>query len=169
MDIIVESIIKSLGGSYQEIHDCGLVNYKSKPYGSVSDKYAYLDMKREGIFLAFINDPEKKLIEVTLRLEDEGKTDWLFPNPMPFGLEPVMSQHMVRARFGMPMIYVDEKIVMNSYRGVKEIYSLPVPHQNIAAAFTYNKDLYVESITFYSIERAKEIQAALEKKRLSGK
>ncbi len=25
--------------------------------------------------------------EVTLTLEDESKSDWLFPNPMPFGLE----------------------------------------------------------------------------------
>lgn len=154
---------------YYEIYNSGLINYKSKPYGSVSDKYASLDMKREGIFLAFINNQEKTLKEVTLRLEDEGKSDWLFPNPMPFGLEPVMTQQWVRAHFGLPMIYVDAKIVMTTYRGVKEIYSLPAPNQNIAAAFTYNKDLFVESVTFYSLEKAKEIQAALEKKRLSGK
>ncbi|HDU3546323.1 TPA: hypothetical protein QIY41_005311, partial [Klebsiella pneumoniae] len=50
--------------------------------------------------------------EVTLTLEDESKSDWLFPNPMPFGLEPVMTQPWVRARFGLPMIYVDAKVVM---------------------------------------------------------
>ncbi|MCC5691592.1 hypothetical protein LH484_26845, partial [Klebsiella pneumoniae] len=36
----------------------------------------------------------------------------------------------------------------------------------IAAVFTYNKDLFVETVTFYPLERAKEIQAVLEKKRL---
>ena len=80
--------------------------------------------------------------EVTLTLEDESKSDWLFPNPMPFGLEPVMTQPWVRARFGLPMIYVDAKVVMTLYRGVKE---------------------------FYPLERAKEIQVALEKKRLGRK
>lgn len=30
------------------------------------------------MLLVFVNDSEKKLKEVTLRLEDEGKTDWLF-------------------------------------------------------------------------------------------
>ncbi len=25
-----------------------------------------------------------------MRLEDENKTAWLFPNPLPFSLEPVM-------------------------------------------------------------------------------
>ncbi len=35
-------------------------------------------MRREGIFLSFINNQEKNLEEVTLRLEDENKMDWLF-------------------------------------------------------------------------------------------
>ncbi|HBU7028847.1 hypothetical protein J9886_19275 [Klebsiella pneumoniae] len=106
---------------------------------------------------------------MSLKLEDEGKTDWLFPNPMPFGLEPVMTLQWVRARFGLPMIYVDAKVVMTLYRGVKEFYPLLAPDQNIVASFSYNKDFFVESVTFYPLERAKEIQVALEKKRLGGK
>ncbi|MBJ9145291.1 hypothetical protein I5476_14665 [Citrobacter braakii] len=107
--------------------------------------------------------------EISLRLEDEGKTDWLFPNPMPFGLEPVMTQQWVRARFELPMIYVDVKVVMTLYRGVKEFYPLLSPDQDIVASFSYNKELFVESVTFYPLVRAKEIQVALEKKRLGGK
>lgn len=102
-----------------------------------------------------------------MTLEDEGKTDWVFPNTMPFGLEREMTQQWVRSRLGLPMIYADSKTIMTIYIGVKEVYSLPIPNQQIAAAFTYNKDLYVEHITFYPIERAKEIQAALEEKRLA--
>ncbi len=80
-----------------------------------------------------------------------------------------MTQEWVRARFGMPMIYVDAKVVMTLYRGVKEFYSLLVSDQNIVASFSYNKEFFVESVTFYPLERAKEIQVALEKKRLGGK
>ncbi|MGH5446000.1 DUF6392 family protein, partial [Klebsiella pneumoniae] len=38
----------------------------------------------------------KNLKEEMLRFENEAKTDWLFPNPMPFGLEPVMTQQWAR-------------------------------------------------------------------------
>ena len=96
------------------------------------------------------------------------KTAWLFPNPLPFGFEPVMTQKWVRAKLGHPMIYTDAQIIMTIYVGVKEFYTLPAPHQYIVAAFTYNKDFFVQKVTFYSIERAKEIQAALEIKRLGG-
>lgn len=169
MNIDVEGLVKNLGHPYQEIYNDGLIPYKTKPYGSVSDDIARLDMKREEVYLAFINNKEKILTEITLTLEDEGKTDWLFPNSMPFGLEAVMTQQWVRARFGSPMIYAEAKIIMTFHVGVREVYSLMPPHHNIAAAFTYNKDFYVESVTFYSIERAKEIQTALENKRLAGK
>ncbi|WP_336221596.1 DUF6392 family protein [Citrobacter amalonaticus] len=166
MSINIETLVKQLGKPYQEIYDMGLMPYKTKPYGSVSDSVASLDMKREGVSLSFINNQEKKLKEVTLKLEDDGKADWIFPNQMPFGLEPVMAQQWVRARFGLPMIYADAETIMTIYIGVKEVYALPAPYQHIAAAFTYNKDLFVEHITFYPLERAKEILAALEKKRL---
>ena len=110
----------------------------------------------------------KNLKEEMLRFEDEAKTDWLFPNPMPFGLERVMIHHWVRAYLGFPMVYVEAKIVMTAYRG-EEIYTLPIPHQNSSVGFTYNKDLFSETVTFYPLERAKEIHIALEKKRLGGK
>ena len=168
MSIDVETLVKQLGKPYQDIYDQGLIPYKTKPTGTVSDDIARLTMRREGIFLSFINNRGKNLEEVTLRLEDENKTDWLFPNPLPFGLEPVMTQKWVRAKLGHPMIYTDAQIIMTIYVGVKEFYTLPAPHQYIAAAFTYNKDSFVQKVTFYSIERAKEIQAALEKKRLGG-
>lgn len=169
MSINVEALVEKLGCPYQEIYDDGLIPYKTKPYGAIDDDESVLDMKREGIFLVFTNNLEKKLKEITLRLEDDGKTDWLFPNQMPFGLEPVMTQEWVRAHFGLPMIYVDAKTVMTIYVGVTEFYDLHSPYQYIAVAFTYNKDLFVEGVTFYPLERAKEIQVALEKQRLSGK
>lgn len=169
MKIDVETLIKHLGKPYQEIFEKGLIPYKTKPHGPIDEDEVDLDMRREGMLLVFVNDSEKKLKEVTLRLEDEGKTDWLFPNPMPFGLKPVMTQQWVRENLGLPMVHVEAKIVMTIYMGVKEIYALPMPNQHIAAALTYDKDFFVKKITFYSLERAKEIQVALQKKRLGGK
>ncbi len=79
------------------------------------------------MLLVFVNDSEKKLKEVTLRLEDEGKTDWLFPNPMPFGLKPVMTQQWARENLGLPMVHVEAKIVMTIYMGLKKftLYQCP--------------------------------------------
>ncbi|MCE9994308.1 DUF6392 family protein [Enterobacter asburiae] len=169
MNLNVEQLIKNLGNAYLDIYGKGLIPYKTKPIGTVSDDICRLDMKREGIFLSFINNPGKNLKEVTLRLEDENKTDWLFPNVLPFGLEPVMTQQWVRDRFGHPITYVDARVIMTIYVGVEETYALPAPNHNIAAAFTYNKDFFVQKVTFIPLERAQEIHSALERKRLSGK
>ncbi|MFG3866415.1 DUF6392 family protein, partial [Klebsiella pneumoniae] len=92
MNIDVEKLVKQLGKSYQEILEKGLIHYKTKPYGPIDEDEAEFDMKREGILLVFTNNFEKNLTEITLRLENKGKTDWVFPNPMPFGMEPVMTQ-----------------------------------------------------------------------------
>lgn len=80
-----------------------------------------------------------------------------------------MTQQWVREKLGTPMIYAGAKTIMTIYVGVREVYTLLPPNQNIAVAFTYNKNLYVESLTFYPTARAFEIKEALEKKRLAGK
>jgi hypothetical protein len=80
-----------------------------------------------------------------------------------------MTQGWVRDRFGHPITYVDASVIMTIYVGVEETYILPTPNQNIAAAFSYNQYFFVNRITFIPVERAKEIQVALEKTRLGGK
>ncbi len=59
MSLNVEKLIKNLGKSYLDIYEQGLIPYKTKPSVTVSDDIYRLDMKREGIYLAFINDLEK--------------------------------------------------------------------------------------------------------------
>ncbi len=59
MNIDVETLVKQLGKPYQDIYEQGLIPYKTKPSVTVSDDIYRLDMKREGIYLAFINDLEK--------------------------------------------------------------------------------------------------------------
>ena len=59
MKVDVETLIKQLGHPYKEIFEKGLTPYKTKSHDFVDDNDARLDMKREGIYLAFINDAEK--------------------------------------------------------------------------------------------------------------
>ena len=166
MKMNVEEIIKKIGRPYQEIFEQGLIPYKKSPRSPIGEDEATLDLKREGVFLVFINDDKKILTDVELTLEDSAKTDWLFPSSMPFNLELVMTQQWVRERFGLPMIYNDAEKMMSVYLGVKEVYILPVPNQYVAAMFTYNKDLFVKSVCFYSLEKANKIKIDMENKRL---
>ncbi|MBK5771897.1 DUF6392 family protein, partial [Klebsiella pneumoniae] len=93
MNIDIETLVKQLGKDYQEIYDSGLIKYKTKPTATVGYDTATLDTKREGLFLSFENDKNKTFKEITLTLEDDDITDWVFPNSMPFNLEPVMTQN----------------------------------------------------------------------------
>ncbi len=120
------------------------------------------------MFLSFINNQEKNLKEVTLRLEDNNKTDWLFPNSLPLGIEPVMTQEWVSANFGLPIIYGKARTDGIMSRGITEVYPLLPPNQNVAVKFLYNSDLFVEEVTFYSMEHARDIQARVEKLRREG-
>ncbi|UMX66086.1 DUF6392 family protein [Klebsiella pneumoniae] len=117
-------------------------------------------------FSIVINDDcQRKRVVLIKNLKEEMlrfgrcslQTDWLFPNPMPFGLERVMIHQWVRAYLGFPMVYVEAK---NCYRliiGGEEIYTLPIPHQKCSVGFNYNNDLFSETVTFYPLKREKEI------------
>ncbi|HBZ1208618.1 hypothetical protein D2913_18545 [Klebsiella pneumoniae] len=56
-----------------------------------------------------------------MRLEDENKTAWLFPNPLPFSLEPVMTQRWMRERFGFPIGYGERKMIGSNSRHISEV------------------------------------------------
>ncbi|WP_221175955.1 DUF6392 family protein [Klebsiella pneumoniae] len=139
--------MKQLGKPYQDIYEQGLIPYKTKPTITVSDDIFRLDMRRERIFSSFINN-QKNLEEVTLRLEDENKTAWLFPNPLPFSLEPVMTQRWMRERFGFPIGYGERKMIGSNSRHISEVYPLLPPNQKMSVLFAYNSDYFVVSVFF---------------------
>ncbi len=66
----IEALINSLGKSYQEIFDKGLIPYKTKPSGFLGDEVIRLEMAKEGVFLAFYREG-KRLKEITLILLNE--------------------------------------------------------------------------------------------------
>ena len=105
---------------------------------------------------------------MTLRLEDEKKTAWLFPNPLPFSLEPVMTQRWMRERFGFPIGYGERKMIGSNSRHISEVYPLLPPNQKMSVLFAYNSDYFVVSVFFYCIEHAIVIKAIFASIRSSG-
>ncbi|HIE8869588.1 DUF6392 family protein [Klebsiella variicola] len=83
-----------------------------------------------------------------MRLEDENKTVWLFPKPLPFSLESVMTQRWMRERFGFRMGYGERKTIGNYNRGISEVYPLLPPNQKMSVLFAYNSDCFVVSVIF---------------------
>ena len=83
-----------------------------------------------------------------MRLEDENKMDWLFPNPLPFSLEPVMTQRWMSERFGFPIGYGERKMIGSNSRHISEVYPLLPPNQKMSVLFAYNSDYFVVSVFF---------------------
>ncbi len=58
---MLNSLLRKLSRPYQEIVEQELTHpYKEKPHGPVDENESYLDVKREGVFLVFVNDSQKK-------------------------------------------------------------------------------------------------------------
>lgn len=72
MSVNVEALIDSLGRTYQEIFDAGLIPYKTKPTGFSGDPDVSLDMVKEGVYLSF-NRSDRVLNEITLTFFDDDK------------------------------------------------------------------------------------------------
>lgn len=50
MTVNVESLIRNLGKTYEQLFDAGLIPYKSKPTGFSGSDVVTLDMVKEGSF-----------------------------------------------------------------------------------------------------------------------
>ncbi|AWK43747.1 pyocin immunity protein [Photorhabdus laumondii subsp. laumondii] len=147
MTINVEALINSLGETYQEIFDEGLIPYKTKPTGSSGDEVIFLDMVKEGVFLAFYRDG-KRLKEITLTLLDEKKPLYQFPNKLPSPLVPLMSRQWVHEQFGEPKKSQQPQMVMKRQFGWKELYTLLDFHIPTSMKISYDMMERVKSVTF---------------------
>ena len=72
----------SLGQSYNDLLNAGLITYKTPPTGSTIS----LDMALEGIYLSFRREG-RVLQDVILSIQRPEISRWDFPNVLPFGLE----------------------------------------------------------------------------------
>ncbi|OCQ51392.1 hypothetical protein Ppb6_03426 [Photorhabdus australis subsp. thailandensis] len=147
MTINVEALINSLGKSYQEIFEQGLIPYKTKPTGFSGDEVICLDMVKEGVFLAFYREG-KRLKEITLTLFDKNKPLYQFPNELPSPLVPLMSRQWVHEQFGEPEKLQKPQMIMKRQFGWKELYTLFDFHIPTSMKISYDMMERVKSVTF---------------------
>ncbi|RAW97784.1 MULTISPECIES: DUF6392 family protein [unclassified Photorhabdus] len=123
MTINVEVLINSLGKTYQEIFDEGLIPYKTKPTGFPGDSDISLDMVKEGIFLSFLRE-NKILTEITLTLIDHKRPNFIFPNELPSPLILLMSRQWIHEHFGEPEKSLPPRKRLTREIGWTELYTL---------------------------------------------
>ena len=147
MPVNVDAMINSLGKSYIELVDSGLVVYKSPPKGASGSPVLSLDMAREGIFLSFWRDG-RILKAVTLTIQDDETTDWMFPNELPAPLEKKMTRSWVHEHFGEPLRSTPPKVIMKRAFGWTDLYEAdgrPIPTN---MQINYDVMDNVRSVTF---------------------
>ncbi|WP_036773424.1 DUF6392 family protein [Photorhabdus australis] len=123
MTINVEILINSLGKTYQEVFDAGLIPYKTKPTGNFGAEYISLDMVKEGVYLAFKRS-DKILFDVTLTLLDSDKPSYTFPNKLPSPLISHMSRQWIHEQFGLPEKSKEPKVIMKEEFGWVDLYTI---------------------------------------------
>ncbi|ERT10416.1 DUF6392 family protein [Photorhabdus temperata] len=123
MTINVEALINSLGKTYQEIFDEGLIPYKTKPAGYPGDPDITLSMIKEGVHLVFKRNG-KVLFSIGLILIDEKRNSYQFPNELPSPLIPMMSRQWIHEHFGEPERAYPPEMIMKHQFGWKELYTL---------------------------------------------
>lgn len=147
MSVNVGALIDSLGRTYQEIFDAGLIPYKTKPTGFSGDPDISLDMVKEGVYLSF-NRSDRVLNEITLTFVDDDKKNWIFPNELKLPLKKNMLRDYVHGFFGTPVKSSPPEIILKRQFGRIELYSLEGKYFPTSMQINYTLDEVVKTITF---------------------
>ncbi|EEY5897782.1 pyocin immunity protein [Escherichia coli] len=147
MTVNVDALIDSLGKSYQDMFDSGLIPYKSPPKGSSGTPTISLDMALEGVFLSFWREG-RILKSITLSMQHETATDWTFPNELPAPLQKDMSRQWVHRNIGEPLRSSPPYVVMKRAFGWTDLYE--AKGRAIPTSMQINYDVMdiVRSVTF---------------------
>lgn len=147
MTLNIKAMINSLGKSYQYMLDNELVHYKSPPKGSPGTPTIGLEMAQEGVFLSFWRDG-RILKSITLRIQYETVSNWVFPNELPPPLQTCMSRRWVHEYIGEPLKSAPPYSVMQRDFGWTDLYE--VKDYDIPTILQINYDLVdnVRSVTF---------------------
>ncbi|MGW1445451.1 DUF6392 family protein [Serratia rhizosphaerae] len=147
MTVNVEALIRSLGKSYKELVDSGLITYKSDPKGASGSPTISLDMAKEGVFLAFKRDG-RILKEITLSIQHDTFSDWIFPNELPTPLQKSMSRQWVHENFGEPENSIAPRVIMKQSIGWVERFTVEDFHIPITMQIRYDMAEMVSAVTF---------------------
>lgn len=148
MTVNVEALIHSLGKSYNDLLDTGLITYKTPPTGFSGASDISLDMALEGIYLSFRREG-RILEDVILNIQRPEIKNWDFPNDLPFGLEKNMSLRRVHAVFGEPIRSVLPKVIMNRTIGRADLYAIDGLHIPVSMQVRYDMDEMVKLVSFF--------------------
>jgi len=154
MTVNIEALIRSLDKPYQEIRDIEIITYKTPPQGTQSDSFLELDMKKEGVFLAFDNDSKKALRSVEIELKG-NKSGWVFPNELPSPLQSKMPRHWVHETFGDPDKSIPPKIVLKTSFGWRDRFIIEDFHIPITMVILFDTDDIAKSVAFIPTHRMK--------------
>ncbi|POT55756.1 pyocin immunity protein [Citrobacter amalonaticus] len=121
MTVNVDDLINSIGKTYLELLDEGLIPYKTKPTGYSGDPDLTLDMAKEGLHLTFKRDG-RYLWSIVLRIQHDKVKDWVFPNDLPAPLQQKMSRQWVHEHVGKPLRSVPPKVIMRRSFGWTDLY-----------------------------------------------
>ncbi|TNH43943.1 DUF6392 family protein [Photorhabdus luminescens] len=147
MAINIEALINSLGKSYQEIFDEGLIPYKTKPSGFAGDSIVCLDMVKEGVFLSFYREG-KRLKEITLTLLDERNSLYQFTNELPSPLVSLMTRQWVHEQFGKPEKSLSPRKRLKKDIGWTELYTLLGFRVPVNMQVDYDLSEHVKEVAF---------------------
>ncbi|WP_395490451.1 DUF6392 family protein [Cedecea davisae] len=147
MTVNVEALIRSLGKSYKELVDSGLITYKSEPKGASGSPTISLDMAKEGVFLSF-NRNGRTLKEITLSIQHDTLKNWSFPNILPAPLQKRMSRKWVHENFGPPEKSISPRVIMKHEIGWIERFTVVDFHMPITMQIRYDMSEMVEAVTF---------------------
>lgn len=154
MTVNIEALIRSLGKPYQAIRDAGIITYKTPPQGTQCDSFLELDMKKEGVFLAFDNDSKKSLRSVELELKS-NKSGWVFPNELPSPLKSDMPRQWVHETFGEPDKSIPPKVVLKTAFGWRDRFAIEDFHIPITMVILFDIDGIAKSVAFIPTHRMK--------------
>jgi hypothetical protein len=147
MTVNIDALINSLGKTYQDIFDAGLIPYKTKPTGFSGDPDLSIDMAREGLYLSF-NRSDRVFTEMTLTLLDEKKPKYRFPNELPPPLVPEMTRSWVHEQLGTPKVSYPPQIIMKRQFGWKDLFTMVGFRIPTSMRITYDLDDRVKTVTF---------------------
>lgn len=148
MTVNVEALIYSLGQSYNDLLNAGLITYKTPPTGFSGASDISLDMALEGIYLSFRREG-RILQDVILNIQRPEISSWDFPNDLPFGLEKKMNIERVHSVFGEPIRSVPPKVIMKRNIGRADLYSVDGLHIPVSMQIRYDMCGMVESVSFF--------------------
>lgn len=147
MTVNVEALIRSLGKSYKEMLDAGLLSYRTEPKGSSGAPDLALEMAKEGIYLSFKREG-RIFQEITLRIQHDSVKNWLFPNELPTPLQIHMSRQWVHDNFGEPENSIPPREIMKHKIGWVERFTVEDFHIPITMQIRYDIKDMVTAVTF---------------------